>query len=78
MMGIVLIYHIAQLHDQELAKSKNRKKLNKKNVQESLIKIPNIETANITEDFPLIKGDYLFVRYSSQMCIGRLYFEAYN
>lgn len=29
---------LAQLHDQELAKSKNGKKLNKKNVQESLIK----------------------------------------
>ena len=36
--------------------------------------VPNIETANITEDF-------LFVRYGSQICIGRveaLYFEAYS
>ncbi|GBB96321.1 hypothetical protein RclHR1_27250001 [Rhizophagus clarus] len=52
---------LAQLHVQELAKSKDGKKSNKKNVQESLIKIPNIKTANITEGFPLIKGDYLFV-----------------
>jgi len=43
--------------------------------------VPNIETANITDDFPLIKEDYLFVRYDSRMCIGQveaLYFEAYN
>jgi hypothetical protein len=52
-----------------------------KNLFNILKIVPNIETANITEDFPLIKGDYLFVRYGSQMCIGRveaLYFEAYN
>ena len=43
--------------------------------------VPNIETANITENFSLSKGDYVFVRYGSQICIGRveaLYFEAYN
>ncbi|CAI2197736.1 11583_t:CDS:2, partial [Funneliformis geosporum] len=47
----------------------------------SITKISNIETVNITEDFPLRKEDYLFVRYGSQVCIRRvkaLYFEAYN
>ncbi|CAI2185998.1 10139_t:CDS:10, partial [Funneliformis geosporum] len=72
---------LAQLHVQELAKSRKSKKLNKKNVQENLIEIPNIETANITEEFPLSKEDYVFVRYRPQMCIRRveaLYFKAYN
>ncbi|PKY62073.1 hypothetical protein RhiirA4_487934, partial [Rhizophagus irregularis] len=72
---------LAQLHVQELAKSRKSKKLNKKIVKENLIEIPNIVTANITEEFPLSKRDYVFVRYGSQVCIGQveaLYFEAYN
>ena len=44
-------------------------------------KVPNIENANISKDFLLIKGDYIFVIYGDQMCVGRViavYFEAYN
>jgi hypothetical protein len=96
---------LAQLHVQELAKSRKSKKLNKKIVKENLIEskffisltfiftynktlinmfskiVPNIVTANITEEFPLSKRDYVFVQYGSQVCIGwveALYFEAYN
>ncbi|GBB95371.1 hypothetical protein RclHR1_02520006 [Rhizophagus clarus] len=72
---------LAQLYAQELTKSKKERKSNKRNAQEGLIEIPNIETANICTNFPLMTGDYVFVRYGLQMCIGRveaLYFEAYN
>ncbi|PKK58384.1 hypothetical protein RhiirC2_720558 [Rhizophagus irregularis] len=61
---------LAQLHAQELAKSKKEKKSNKRNAQEGLIEIPNIETANICTNFPLEIGDYVFVRYDLQMCVG--------
>jgi len=47
----------------------------------NLLKVPNIENANISKDFPLIKGDYVFVLYGDQMCVGRVvsvYFEAYG
>ncbi|RGB23729.1 hypothetical protein C1646_774090 [Rhizophagus diaphanus] len=43
--------------------------------------IPNIEDANITYEFPLVKRHYVFVRYGDKMCIGRVisvYFEAYG
>ena len=36
---------------------------------------------NISEDFSLIKGDYVFVLYGDQMCVERviaIYFEAYG
>ena len=47
----------------------------------NLLKVPNIENANITKEFPLIKGDYVFVLYGNQMCVRRVvavYFEAYG
>ncbi|RGB36636.1 hypothetical protein C1646_757851 [Rhizophagus diaphanus] len=49
-----------ELHAQKLAKSKKEKKLNKKNAQEGLIEIPNIETANICINFPLEIKDYAY------------------
>ncbi|CAI2202005.1 17766_t:CDS:1, partial [Funneliformis geosporum] len=41
----------------------------------------NIENANISKDFLLIKGDYVFVIFGDQMYVGKViadYFEAYN
>jgi hypothetical protein len=45
------------------------------------LKVPDIENMNISKDFPLIKGDYVFVLYGDQMCVRRVvavYFEAYG
>ncbi|CAB4433755.1 unnamed protein product [Rhizophagus irregularis] len=58
---------LAQFHAEELAKLKKKQTLPKKKIQQSLIQIPNIETANISKDFPLIKGDYVFVIYGNQI-----------
>ncbi|CAB4389098.1 unnamed protein product [Rhizophagus irregularis] len=50
---------LAQLHAEELtAQLKKKKKVTNKKAQHSHIQIPNIENANISKDFPLIKGDY--------------------
>ncbi|PKB95313.1 hypothetical protein RhiirA5_436954 [Rhizophagus irregularis] len=48
---------------------------------QSLIEIPDIENANVSRDVPLIKGNYVFVKYRNQMCIGQIiaiYYEAYS
>ncbi|CAB4419418.1 unnamed protein product [Rhizophagus irregularis] len=69
---------LANLHLQELQKSKKKATSNRKKSTEALIQIPNIETANISKDFPLVIGDYVFVLYGNQMCVGRveaIYFE---
>ncbi|CAG8773388.1 24789_t:CDS:2, partial [Gigaspora rosea] len=42
---------------------------------------PNIENVNISEDFSLVKDNYIFVIYGNQLCVGKViavYFEAYN
>ncbi|CAG8842099.1 19188_t:CDS:1, partial [Gigaspora margarita] len=42
---------------------------------------PNIENANILEDFLLVKDNYIFVIYGNQLCVKKViavYFEAYN
>ena len=47
----------------------------------NVFKVPNIENANISKDFLLLKGDYVFVIYGNQICIRRviaIYFEAYS
>ncbi|PKB95180.1 hypothetical protein RhiirA5_437211 [Rhizophagus irregularis] len=72
---------LAQLHMEELEKSRKKKMINKRKAHISTIQIPNIEDANITREFPLVKGHYVFVRYGDKMCIGRVisvYFEAYG
>ncbi|PKK63406.1 hypothetical protein RhiirC2_758295 [Rhizophagus irregularis] len=66
---------------EELEKSRKKKMINKRKAHISTIQIPNIEDANITREFPLVKGHYVFVRYGDKMCIGRVisvYFEAYG
>ncbi|RHZ90226.1 hypothetical protein Glove_2g65 [Diversispora epigaea] len=43
--------------------------------------IPNIENANINDDFPLMKNHFVFCFYSEKICIGQvlaLYFELYG
>ncbi|CAB5362365.1 unnamed protein product [Rhizophagus irregularis] len=63
---------LAQLHAEELtAQLKKKKKVTNKKAQHSHIQIPNIENANISKDFPLIKGDYVFVIYGDQIDLTR-------
>ncbi|EXX73694.1 hypothetical protein RirG_058010 [Rhizophagus irregularis DAOM 197198w] len=72
---------LAQLYTEEIKKSRQKQKSNKRNIQLELIPIPNIENANIFKEFPLLKGDYVFVLYGETMCIGKvvaIYFEGYN
>ncbi|CAG8803432.1 16704_t:CDS:2, partial [Dentiscutata erythropus] len=67
-----------QIHTKELVQT-NKYKLVKK--QKSFIQIPNIKSANISEDFPLVKDNYIFVIYRNQLCVEKViavYFEAYN
>ncbi|CAG8595177.1 10213_t:CDS:2, partial [Dentiscutata heterogama] len=76
-----MLMTLAQLHSEEIEKSKKKKTSNKKKVQSNLISIPNIQNANISDNFPLLKGDYVFVLYGETVCIGKviaLYFENYN
>ncbi|RHZ89977.1 hypothetical protein Glove_9g88 [Diversispora epigaea] len=43
--------------------------------------IPNIENANINDDFPLMKNHFVFCFYGEKICIGQvlaLYFELYG
>ncbi|CAB4440725.1 unnamed protein product [Rhizophagus irregularis] len=47
------------------------KKVTNKKAQYFHIQIPNIENANISKDFPLIKGDYVFVIYGDQIDLTR-------
>ncbi|PKC53373.1 hypothetical protein RhiirA1_479433 [Rhizophagus irregularis] len=66
---------------EELEKSRKKKRINKRKAHISTIQIPNIEDVNITREFPLVKGHYVFVRYGDKMCIGHVisvYFEAYG
>ncbi|CAB4415221.1 unnamed protein product [Rhizophagus irregularis] len=72
---------LARLHADELEKSKQKKVSKKKKTHISIIQIPNIEDANITPEFPLKKGHYVFVRFGDKMCVGRvisIYFDAYG
>ncbi|GBC37149.2 hypothetical protein GLOIN_2v1877683 [Rhizophagus irregularis DAOM 181602=DAOM 197198] len=49
------------------------------NINNSIV--PDIENANVSRDVPLIKGNYVFVKYRNQMCIGQIiaiYYEAYS
>ncbi|GES74758.1 hypothetical protein GLOIN_2v1772310 [Rhizophagus clarus] len=72
---------LAQLHMEEFEKSRKKKMINKRKAHISTIQIPNIEDANITREFPLVKGHYVFVRYGDKMCVGRvisIYFDAYG
>ncbi|CAG8697142.1 3750_t:CDS:1, partial [Scutellospora calospora] len=42
---------------------------------------PNIQNANISDNFLLKKDEYIFVLYSETMCVRKviaLYFESYN
>ncbi|RIB05663.1 hypothetical protein C2G38_2219046 [Gigaspora rosea] len=67
-----------QIHTKELAQTNKHKSIKK---QKFFIQIPNIENANISENFPLIKDNYIFVIYGNQLCKGKViavYFEAYN
>jgi hypothetical protein len=55
MMEKMLFISLAQLHIQELAKSKKEKKINKRNVQESLIK----SKFYINLQYFILKNSYL-------------------
>ncbi|PKB99048.1 hypothetical protein RhiirA5_430363 [Rhizophagus irregularis] len=49
------------------------------NINNSIV--PDIENANVSRDVPLIKGNYVFVKYENQMCIGQImaiYYKAYS
>src|SRR6185436_1947908 len=43
--------------------------------------VPNIENANINDDFPLIKNHFVFCFYGEKICIGQVltfYFDLYG
>ncbi|CAI2197111.1 15453_t:CDS:2, partial [Funneliformis geosporum] len=61
---------IINRRNSKLEKSKGKQKSAKKKYQKSLVK--NIENANISKDVLLIKGNYVFVKYENQMCVGQI------
>ncbi|PKC04330.1 hypothetical protein RhiirA5_422405 [Rhizophagus irregularis] len=65
--------NLANLQQNELSK--------RKRIDKVASEIMCIESANITQDFPLQQNDYVIVLYGTKICIGKviaMYYEGYG